>query len=240
MVYFYYDFSHRSGQDLVRYDYKKIGNPWDLIQIGSRYIINLGKEISRQDLYKTQLDIGDDNKKIIWKVFGSNTLQLIHWMVYQYLTNYRSIISLYINNLPQYIKNLQKYKIQKKRKYKDKLNSIDINYNPILDKNKGQTLILMPDTLTIVNTIKDRNWVLTGKDWDSKVIKYYLEIQWWDRNLLIATHGNIRMDRKNLTNIVIFYPDTRYYKNQLDPRYDAVEVCHKLAEIRDADLKIIW
>lgn len=85
-------------------------------------------------------------------------------MVYQYLTNYRSIISLYINNLPQYIKNLQKYKIQKKRKYKDKLNSIDINYNPILDKNKGQTLILMPDTLTIVNTIKDRNWVLTGKD----------------------------------------------------------------------------
>lgn len=241
MKYFYYDFTHRSWQDYIRLADKKIGTAWDLINYDNRYLINLGNKISRQQLYHKDMIFDDDkDMKIIGKVFGKKTLELIHWMVSQYLTSYKSIISLFITDLWQYIKQLDKNKIKKTKP--DHINFISSKYKPIVhpDDQIWQTLVLMPDIITIASTIKDRDHVLIWQDWHSKVMKYMIEISTWQRNLLITTHGNIRMNWKNLTNIIIFYPETRYYKNQLDPRYDAVEVCHKLANIYNADIKIVW
>lgn len=242
MSYFYYDFTHRSWQDHIRSSSIKYGTAGDLIFVEDRYIINLWSKVSRQELYDKEIFFGENNNdiKIIGKVFGKKTLDMIYRMARQYLTSYRSIIWLWIWDLGKYIKQLDKNKISKNKK--DPINFINNKYSPIThpDKTIWQTLILMPDVLTISSIIKDRDYVLIWQDGHSKVMKYYIQVQKWQKNLLITTHWNIWMDWKNLTNIVIFYPQTRYYKNQLDPRYDTIEVCHKLAEIRDADIKIIW
>lgn len=242
MKYFYYDFSYRSWQDQIWASDIKVATIWDLIYVNNRYIINLWSKISWQELYAKELDIWDMNNdiKIVGKVFGKKTLELIHRMVKHYLTSYRAAISLFISNLSQYIRQLEKNKISKNKV--DKINFINSRYQSIVhpDSKVWQTVILMPDLITIARLMKDRDYVLIWQDSHSKVMKYFVQIQKWQRNLLITTHWNIWIDRKNLTNIIVFYPETWYYKNQLDPRYDAIEVCHKLAQIHNANIKIIW
>gem|GEM_PF-3653039 len=53
------------------------------------------------------------NVQVCATLFGKQTLQLIHWMVYQYYTSYRSVIHLFVGDIMQYLKSLQKAKTMK-------------------------------------------------------------------------------------------------------------------------------
>jgi len=75
------------------------------------YFILLGDEISRKNLY-----ISEDyyfeiqQPEYVCAIMNDYTLNMIHWMVYQYCTTYKSIIHLFLPNISIYLKQEQKKK----------------------------------------------------------------------------------------------------------------------------------
>jgi hypothetical protein len=47
------------------------------------------------------------------------------------------------------------------------------------------------------------------------------------------------MDYKKLSQIICYFPDTRYYKYQQDPRIFIPDVLEKMAEIHEAEMIIM-
>lgn len=119
----------------------------------------------------------------------------------------------------------------------DRSNQIQLCHDSGLRRD-AQTLIVFPDLLGLRYRFQDREYILSGKDTTSKVMKYYVDLQKGYKNILITTGANICMDYKQLSQIICYFPKTWYYKYRQDPRIWIPEVLEKMAEIWKA--KIVY
>lgn len=62
-------------------------------------------------------------------------------------------------------------------------------------------------------------------------MNYYVDIQYGYKNIILTTAANMFMDYRLLDQIIFYFPNTRYYKYQHDPRISVSEVIDKLVEI---------
>lgn len=253
IMFFYYCFSNRFGYDQICWDEQEYGKSGDLLEANGSYFIALGKEISWKDLYVLpDLHFELRNVQVCVTLFGKQTLQLVHWMVYWYYTSYRSVVHLFVGDIMHYLKSLQKVKTMKGKdrniyaRYntivaQDGSGAVDSQSLPRLwyDTTIKQTLVVFPDLLSLRHRFQDIDYILNGQDSMSRVMKYYHDLQHGYKNILITTSANIFMDYKNLSQIICYFPDTRYYKAQQNPRYYVPEVLEKMKIIRKANITFI-
>ncbi|MFA7284930.1 MAG: hypothetical protein WC004_03855 [Candidatus Absconditabacterales bacterium] len=252
-MFFYYCFSDKFGYDQICRDEQEYGKSGDLLEANGSYFIALGQDISWKNMYTgSNARFQMHNVQVCATLFGKQTLQLIHWMVYQYYTSYRSVIHLFVGDIMQYLKSLQKAKTMK-----GKDRTAHAYYNTIIpqqgtsaidaqsllslshDPGIKQTLVVFPDLLSLRHRIQDIDYILNGQDSMSRVMKYYHDLQHSYKNILITTSANIFMDYKNLSQIICYFPETRYYKSQQNPRYYVPEILDKMKIIRKTNLILI-
>jgi hypothetical protein len=249
-MFFYFCFSNKFGYDQICWDDALYGKPGDLIESNGSHFLVLGDAISWQEQYMgSTYQFPIQQYEIIWNICGPKTLELIHWMVYHYYTSYKSVVTLFVWNVTTYLKQQQKAKTLKSKdakKYSD-YNSIKksdtLNREDKLtvchEDKVGQTLIVFPDLLSLYYRFDDKEYMVTAKDADSKIVRYYHDLQMGYKNILITTSANICMDYRNLTQIICYFPKTRYYKYQHDPRIWVPEVLEKMAQVRGASFVCI-
>lgn len=251
-MFFYYCFTNKFGYDQVCRDSQEIGKVWDLFEANGSHFIALGSELSWQEQYGIQnYEFSIANAQIIWSIFSKQTLELIHRMVYWYYTSYRAVISLFISDLWQYLKAIQKLKTltaKDAKKHAVVNDIVDKKWLPLnrdskieLAKNWSikQSLVIFPDLLSLKYRLIDSEHILSGQDTNHKVMKYYYDLQQANKNILVTTWANMYMDRKQLDQIILYFPKTRYYKAQQDPRLFIPELVEKMTKIRKAKLTII-
>ncbi len=243
-MFFYYCFSTKFGYDQVCWDQKQLGKPWDLIEANGSYFIVLGSGLSWQDLYVNPSFAFDiQNATIVETVLSKQTMELIHWMVYYYYTSYRSVIHLFLSDIRHYLKASVKAKTltgKDLKKYSDYTSSSSFSRNASLslvrDDTIKQTLVVFPDLLSLRHRTDDMDYILSSQDSIQRITKYYYDLQHGYKNILITTGANIFMDWKKLSQIILYFPETRYYKSQQNPRYYVPEVLGKMAELWKAKL----
>lgn len=240
-IFFYYCFTNKRGYDQICRNNQSLGAPWDIIESNWSHFLNLGEEISRSSLYsKPEYMFEITNSQFVCKILHEHTLTLIHWMVYQYYTSYRAIVWLFVANLWVYLKQLSKLKTLKKKDLSQysSFNELQWLWKPfdhsslidlISTSSSKQTLVVFPSILAMRMRCSNKEYMLTGRDTATRTMKYYLDLQHGYKNILITTSANIYMDYRDLGQIILYFPDTRYYKYQHDPRVSITEVCTKLA-----------
>ncbi|HMY80327.1 MAG TPA: hypothetical protein PLW93_00970 [Candidatus Absconditabacterales bacterium] len=246
--FFYYCFHTKWGHDQICWDSKLIGEPGSLITSNGSYFISLGDQLSWNEFY-----IGHDyffelssHSEILGTLFHHHTLQMIHRMVYEYYTSYRSVIGLFVSSIDAYSKSTQKIATIKKKDL-TLLSMYNTLTSPLISDStielgstgKGkQTLVIFPDALALHMRVKSNHqeYVLTGLDTDLRAMRTYILIQQQLQNCLITTQANVFMDYRALHQIIVYFPQTRYYKSQRDPRIRLPDWCSKLAKVHGADL----
>lgn len=243
-IFFYYCFTNKRWYDQICRNHQSIGKPWDLIESNGSHFLLLGSDISWYTFYHKPdyyFELGEYS--FICSLMRDKTLVLIHWMVYQYYTSYRAIVWLFIANLSAYLKHTLKIKTYKKKDLiqhssfntlwwsNDTLTSLQ---KITLDKSSffsWQTLVVFPDSMSIAMRSHEKEYILTGRDTSSRVMNYYVDIQYGYKNIILTTAANMFMDYRLLDQIIFYFPNTRYYKYQHDPRISVSEVIDKLVEI---------
>lgn len=244
-MFFYFCFTNKWWHDQLCRDTTLHWEPWDLIASNWSHFLVLWEYISRRELYEVkEFNFPITQYEKIGRLVNSKTLELIHWMVYFYYTNYRAIVNLFVPHLWIYAKQELKTKtmkskdIKKYAQYNTIQNSWSLDRRKKLvlscDKSIGQTLVVFPDMLSLLMRTKELDYILVGSDAQTKLTRYYYDLQNWNKNILITTSANICMDYKQLSQIICYFPDTRYYKYQQDPRIFIPEVLQKMAEIHGA------
>lgn len=249
-MYFYYCLANKWGSDQVCRDTVFYGNVWDLILSNGVYFINLGEALSRKDFY-----ISEDHyfqiyaPESVCSIMNGYTLQLVHWMVYQYCTTYKSIIQLFLPNISLYLKQEQKKKTMtaKSRNALARPNAVTTTslmtpfctWECTHHTSTDQTLVVFPDMLSLQMRYNNQNYLLWARDNDTKTAAYYYDLQHGYKNILITTSANICMDYKKLSQIICYFPDTRYYKYQQDPRICIPDVLEKMAKLHGAEYTVI-
>ena len=220
-----FSFNKYAGHDRVFLYEKEIKtDAGDLIKIQDEYFFCLGDEISFQELYNYKLNVTWESELIVKKLLSEKTVELVHWMVYERYSTYKSVLKLFL--------------------------SFDIN--KLLDNklenaknNVKQELFILPDLWTLYNTfdaeiLEDKNTALVSSTQTQlQKNKLFWKIKTWKVNKIIWTSSEIFQDYKNLTKITFYSPHKRYYTSQQDPRYKTSMVVDKMKEIYGCELEII-
>jgi len=169
------------------------------------------------------------------ELLSPETVQLVHWMVYEWYTSYKNVIKLFLD---QEIDKLlaKEIKIKKKKSY-----SCKIWGNTISGTWESQTLIVFPDIWSFTNLIDQENFegiFLYSLDTQSKknTNRWKIKKGEW---LICTTSSEIFQDYSNLKKIYFVEPQKWYYTSQQDPRYKIDMVIKKLAELHNAEIKEI-
>lgn len=218
-----------------------VWKPWDLIQCGTNFLVNLWEEVSFPELIKTQFTPREPFKVIYPKFLDEKFLTLIHWMTYQRYSTYNNVMKYFISyEIPQLL--WRETKIKKQAKKLD-LSGLSLP----LDDDK-QNLIIIPDNWSRMNQLSKfffNDYVLhlasldtqTRKDKNRRDIK---NSKVW---IIVSTQSEIFQPFNNLWTICFVDWYKRYYHNQQDPRYDIWDVVKKMQEIWDCkilNLDNIW
>ncbi len=249
-MYFYYCLANKRGHDQVCRDRIMHAKIWDLIVSNGVYFVVLGTDISRMDSYSWDDFLFEiQSPEYVCSVLWENSVELIHRMVYQYYTSYRSIIHLFLPNIWIYLKQEQKKKtITVKTRNAlarpnavttDALANIFHTWECVHHASTDQTLVVFPDMLSLQMRYNNQNYILWARDNDTKIAAYYYDLQHGYKNILITTSANICMDYKKLSQIICYFPDTRYYKYQQDPRIFIPDVLEKMAKLHGAEYIVI-
>jgi primosomal protein N' len=94
---------------------------------------------------------------------------------------------------------------------------------------------------SFTNIIWDNyEWILLySLDTQNKKDTNWWKIKTWNEQLIYTTSSEIFQDFKNLKNIYLLEPQKWYYAAQQDPRYKVEIVLEKIAELNQANIKII-
>ena len=233
-----FSFKKYAGHDRVFFSSKAIGNPGDLLQTEDDFLLNLGEEISFQELYHHQLS-PQEMKVVSPGFFDQHVLSFLHWMVYERYSNYKSVIKYFVSMEVQQL--LMRESKAKKKNWSGaskwleasfKQQNIDISLPP-----KGQTLLIIPDNRTRHNLFPSAFLEspevinLLSLDTQNKKDQHWRAIKNGARGPIIATQSEVFQPFIDLTTIVIFDPHKWYYHNQQEPRYSIPTVVKKMEEI---------
>lgn len=249
-MFYYYCFANKWWHDQVCRDTVLYGNPGDLIISNGVYFVTLGADISRKELYVNDtMFFPIHNPEICTALLSPDSMTLVHRMVYYYCSTYKSVLWLFLPNISIYLKQEQKKKTMTIKSRNslawpnavttssiiDPFQTIELVHHTIYT----QSLVVFPDILSLSMRFQDQQYILWGTDNDTKIASYYYDLQHGYKNILITTSANICMDYKQLSQIICYFPDTRYYKYSQDPRIYIPEVLEKMAEIYGAEMIIM-
>lgn len=210
---------------------------WDLIQNWEwNYFLVLWEDISFSEVYNTIYSSDKNFRKIYSWLLSQKTIKLIHRMVYERYTTYKNVIKFFLNQ--EIEKQLLK---EVKQNNKNKEYSTNIWKSKIQCNKWEQTLIVFPDMRSFTNIILDNyEWILLySLDTQNKKDTNWWKIKTWNEQLIYTTSSEIFQDFKNLKNIYLLEPQKWYYAAQQDPRYKVEIVLGKIAELNQANIKII-
>lgn len=235
---FLYSFSLYAGQDRIfYYEDKNLKNKsGSLLHNDDWYFLVLWEEVSFPELYTTKYQSSSPFTEIEKNFISWATLQLVHRMVYQRYSSYKTVIKLFLNtDIPQVLSKKPSKTTKKRQKSEIRVG----NYH-ITDE-KGQILVIFPDLWTLKNAIhhSENALFLNTHDTQSKKDTNRWKIKQGQENLLISTSAEIFQDFKDLSAIYLIEPQKRYYASQQDPRYKVQSVAEKLASLHQASLHII-
>lgn len=233
-----YNFSHQARQEGVVFcsNLEKKFKKGDLLLNNEQYFLVLWTEISFSELY---IDIYDQKGEFILVERGflrQNTVDLMHWMVYQRFSNYKTVIKLFLDRDIPALLCKKPYKILKK-KQKSKLHI----GNTHLMTDDAQILCVFPDLRTLENMVhhSDNVFLLPSMDTQNKKNTLRRKVRSWEAKIILTTSSEIFQDFNNLQSIYFIEPQKRYYASQQDPRYKVGTVLQKIAELTGACLHIL-
>ena len=231
-----YSFDQFAGFDRVFvYQWEEKLAIWDLVSFGDNLFLVLWEKIAFPELYTT-LFVQVGSFSVIEKSFFSEKyIEFLHWMVYYWYSNYKTVIKLFFEwealSLLQ-----RKGKINKKIKKAE----VSIGKQQLVTEN-SQILVVFPDLWTRENYLQaDKEALLLNsldtlakKQTNRRKIKQSLS------GIIIATGSEIFQDFQNLSDIFFVEPQKWYYASQQDPRYKVWTVLEKMRELRGAKISEI-
>ena len=216
-----------------------------MLVFGNQYFLALGETLSFSEQYQ---HLATTKAELLYKGFISlPTLKLIHWMVENYYTTYKSVVRLFFT--PDMEKLLEREsKSTKARsapdKNRQKLASLAIKIAP-----EGQTLIVFPDLRTMTNEeisadvkkLSDDSTIVTllSSNTQNQKDVHRWEIKKGLKSVIICTYAEIFQDFHNVKKIIFVDPHKWYYAAQQDPRYKVGEVLSKMEELYGAEVEIV-
>jgi len=171
--------------------------------------------------------------------FSAKALTLVHRLVHQYYTSYKNVVKLFVSDD---IAALQKKEITKSKKSLFQRFSIqNSTFNIQHSTEGGQQLVVFPDVWTMKSFLGSQELpvgtvILNATSTQQQKDKARRGIKMGHISTLCCTYSQIFQDRKDLKHILLIDQHQRYYKNQQDPRYDAVEVVKQMAVLYGAEL----
>lgn len=229
----YYFFDRHYGHDRVAEAVELATiSPWDFFEArGIGYGVCLGESISwmEQASRYQEKTLSEAEIVKIWVVMSDEALRTLHWFTQHRFCTYKKAMPLRISNPEEWAKRVPKNTKKKKK-----------NTDP-----KEQELIIYPNMWSIMNDpagyMSDTSTlVLHSQSTKKQKAEAYRWLQSGAFTRCICTPSQIFQDWQHLTKITLHQQHTRYYKNQQDPRYHAVDVVKKLAQVYDADLDLTW
>ena len=228
-----YSFDQFAGFDRVfAYQWEEKLAIWDLVSVGDNLFLVLWKKIAFPELYTT-LFVQVGSFSVVEKSFFSEKyIELLHWMVYYWYSNYKTVIKLFFEwDTPSLLQ--RKGKINKKTKKTE----VSIGKQQIVAEN-SQILVVFPDLWTRENYLQADKDALLLNSLDTLVRKQTnrRKIKQSLSGIIIATGSEIFQDFQNLSDIFFVEPQKWYYASQQDPRYKVWTVLEKMSELRGAKI----
>lgn len=256
-----YVFSSYYGGDKVaiRPDAADLGMAaGDLIKTDMSYVLCLWETCAFQELIKHTFVPHGEPKILLKSVVSQRTLHVIYQFVQHRYTTYHKAMALWIwpDDLVEWLvryapaQSVLKTLTSSKKKPKEletqhlQRLSDEARFSPQLCTSSGQQLILVPDLRTLRaivphELLEQKNIViLHSQSTDKQKREAYRNLKIGKKHILISTPSQCFQDRYALSQITVVDQHKRRYKNQQDPRYDAVTVVQHLAAERWASLQL--
>ena len=210
-----YSFDQFAGFDRVfAYQWEEKLAIWDLVSFRDNLFLVLWEKIAFPELYTT-LFVQVGSFSLVEKSFFSEKyVDLLHWMVYYWYSNYKTVIN-----------------------KKTKKTEVSIGKQQIVAEN-SQILVVFPDLWTRENYLQADKEALLLNSLDTLVRKQTnrWKIKQSLSGVIIATGSEIFQDFQNLSDIFFIEPQKWYYASQQDPRYKVWTVLEKMSELRGAKI----
>ena len=227
-----FSFSKFAWHDRVFSTSLSIWKPWDLIQCGSEFLLNLWDTISFPELIKTQFTPTSTWEVVYKWFFDKKFLTLLHRMTYQRYSTYNNVLKLFVSfDISALLLRESKVKSQtKKIKLPEKS-----DYLNHLDDTK-QNLVIIPDNRSRENQLSNyfsQDFIthLYSIDTQNRKDQHRWEIKKSKTWVIVVTQSEIFQPFNNLWSITFVDWYKWYYHNQQDPRYNVAEIVSKLQEI---------
>ena len=196
---------------------------WDLLADTTGFFLCLWKSIEFWPLYKKQQTKEYSfisPTKAYKKLLSDESISMIHWMVKQYFSSYKHVVSLF---LPTWIET----RLPKKT---------------LTVHDWEQSCIIFPDLWTLTQThpidsIEPNTAILHWWMTQVQKAKVFWGIKSWEIKTLLATNRWLFFDRANLKYITIHSPSNRAYSWQSEPRFVIKEVGEKVGEVYEATIE---
>lgn len=209
--------------DSVMYATLKSVKPWDVVQDTQNTYLCLGEEIAFEKLYEKKKIFNFQTPQIIAKKMCSEkTMQIIHRMVGHYFSSYKAVVALFLPRNEGFMKKRESTKNHKKA-----------------SKDTQQICYIYPNLRTLTQLQKTTDAtkaILHGWMSIPQKQKYFIEIQSWAIQTLLATNRGLFFDWQNLTQIHIFDKNNRAYSAKSDPRFVLPEIATYMATVYDAKI----
>lgn len=207
----------------------KIWNPWDLIQCGWDFLLNLWDEIAFSELIRTQFTPTAPFEVAYPKFFDEKFLALLHRMVYQRYSTYNNVMKYFVSfEISQLLARESKAKWQNKK--------LNLNNNSLPLSETKQNLVIIPDNRSRENQLSDffsQDFVthLYSTDTQNRKDQHRREVKKSKVWIIVATQSEVFQPFSNLWTITFVDWYKRYYHNQQDPRYEISAVVEKMQEL---------
>ena len=224
----YYFFDRHYGHDRVAQAAPvpkvKPGDFFEARWIG--YGVCLGESVTRMEQYGKYTERNLEWAEILYlgRLFSERALEMLHWFTQHRFCTYKKAIPLRAWEIEELAKRMPK---KKKKKWEEWI----------------QTLHIYPNLRSSMNDSSwnfGNNWSIVLHSQTSKKQKAeaYRAIQSWKSVHIVCTYSQMFQDWQKLDTILLDQQHMRYYKNQQDPRYHAVDVAKKMAETYEANLEL--
>ena len=224
-----FSFKQFTWHDRVFQTSLKIWNPWDLIQCGWDFLLNLWDEIAFPELIRTQFTPTAPFEVAYPKFFDEKFLALLHRMVYQRYSTYNNVMKYFVSfEISQLLAR------ESKAKWKSK--KLNLNNNSLPLSESKQNLVIIPDNRSRENQLSDffsQDFVthLYSTDTQNRKDQHRRDAKKSKVWIIVATQSEVFQPFNNLWTIAFIDWYKRYYHNQQDPRYEISAVVEKMQEL---------
>lgn len=239
----------------------------DLLKTETWYVFCLGETCAFQEKVKYTYAVQGTAEILYKQLLSPQTLGILHRFVHHWYTTYHKSLPLWLENedaIGSFLKGAPKKipKPSKAAKAADipaevsqfSRNTEHWKLEVVKMPGKGQQLVVIPDLRTLwailpqdilhgTGTMQDLAQdiaILHGQSTDKQKRDAFWALKAGKKDLLVCTPSQIFQDRYDLESIILVDQHKRRYKNQQDPRYDAVTVVKYRAEKLWASLTMTW